>query len=248
MKELFDQFKSLTDIFNAGRLVFYPMAGALIVLPAYLLIRIALVTPAPTLHAQVVGDLRSLGAIEHVGWLVVFASTVVGFLTAVVGFRVLERATAETVRDVTAQLPARATSYNFNYPLLRQKKDEDYATWLMSEYFRYVEIATYIPLGALTGLVLITLYVCVFVIRRFAAEGPVPATSDLAVLVLLVAGVIFIRVYFWPEVWVKRVIVPTHGTFLKAKCNLIDGIKSVERAVGPYKGDAPSQAVPPGAT
>ena len=37
----------------------------------------------------------------------------------------------------------RSTSFTYNYPLLRQKKDEDYATWLISEYFRYVEIATY---------------------------------------------------------------------------------------------------------
>jgi len=40
MKELFDQMKSITDALNAGRLIFYPFAGALIVYPLAMLARL----------------------------------------------------------------------------------------------------------------------------------------------------------------------------------------------------------------
>jgi hypothetical protein len=44
MKDFFDQLKSITDIFNAGRLIFYPFAGALAVIPFYLFARILIVS------------------------------------------------------------------------------------------------------------------------------------------------------------------------------------------------------------
>lgn len=242
MKELFDQLKSITDIFNVGRLVFYPFAGALVVVPFYFLVRIFVQPPAALLHLQLASDIDSMGG----SWrpLVFFlASTVVGFLVAVAGFSILDRVGAEASKEVAAQNPNYAVSFTYNYPLLRQKKDEDYATWLIGEYFRYVEIATYIPLAAIVGLGLMTLYVLVFVVRQFPDDA-----SSHVILTLLLSIWIIVKWYLWPHIWLQRVIVPTLRSFLRAKANLIEGVKTVERQVGPYKPqDSPAPAGAPAA-
>src|SRR5438445_679567 len=75
------------------------------------------------------------------------------------------------------QEPANVNSYPYNYPLLRQKKDEDYAMWLISEYYRFVEIATYIPLGGIIGLILLALYMFVFLFWNPARPDVVGLTT-----------------------------------------------------------------------
>jgi hypothetical protein len=237
MKEFFDGFKSVTDIFNAGRLIFYPFAGALVVIPFYLLARIILVSPTAVLFTQLTNDLKSIDHSPLSLAIFAVAAVVVGFLIAVTGFTVLDEQSAEISKQIAALNPDRSASFNYNYPLLRQKKDEDYATWLISEYFRYVEIATYIPIGGMVGLTLMMLYVLVFLMRHFAEAALLGVTSAHVVFILLLISVIITKWYLWPEIWVKRVIVPTLCTFLKAKGNLIEGVKAVERAVGPFKAE-----------
>jgi len=224
--------KSVTDIFNAGRLVFYPAAGAFVVVPFYLLAAAFLGSPAATFGAQLSQDFARVTSTTAL--VVLFlASITVGFLIAVIGFRVIKR-----VADAAPASPGEGinpVSFNYNYPLLRQKKDEDYATWLVGEYFRYVEIATYIPMGIMVGLELTTLYLLVFLVRQFAADAVAGLTSGHVLLPALLVASIVTRGYLWPEVWIPRIITPTVRTFDRAKCNLIEGVKAVERAVGPFK-------------
>ena len=85
------------------------------------------------------------------------------------------------------------------------------------------------------GLTLMTFYVLIFLIRQFAEETSRGLTSAHILLVLQLIVLIVTKFYLWPEVWMKRVIVPTQRTFLRAKCNLIEGVKTVERVVGPFK-------------
>jgi hypothetical protein len=246
MKDFFDQLKSITDIFNAGRLIFYPFAGALAVIPFYLFARILIVSLQPELDAQLRRDLDSMAYSWWSQAGIVLAAIVVGFLIAVAGFSMLERTGGSLAQDLARENPNRNTSFTYNYPLLRQNKSEDYAAWLIAEYYRYVEIATYILLGAMAGLGLMTLYVLVFVLRQFADEAAAVTASAYVVLVLLVAACIFVKGYLWPELWMKRVIVPGLRSFLLAKRNLIEGVKVVDRAVLPFRPQGSAPVTPTG--
>ncbi len=223
VKEIFDQFGKVTDILNLGRLIFYTVAGALVVLPAYMIGRL-ITQPAASLSAQMASGADTLAQASTAG-VVFLASIVVGFLIATAGFPiVLEGLSDEIRRQMAQETGTNKYSFPRNYPLLRHKTDDDYAAWLISEYYRYVEIATYIPLGAIVGLALTGLYVLIALLQSTTGPGAAGVTgSHVAFLAILVA-LVLIRYWLWPEVWAKRVVVPTIRTYLSAKKNLIDGV------------------------
>lgn len=106
-----------------------------------------------------------------------------------------------------------------------------------------MEIATYIPMGIMVGLELTTLYLLVFLVRQLGIDAPGGLTSAHVVFPVLLVAAIVTRAYLWPEVWIPRIIAPTVRTFERAKCNLIEGIKVVDREVKPFKeaaADAPT--------
>lgn len=227
MKELFDQIKSITDTLNVGRLIFYPFAGVLIVYPLSMLIQLLVTGPCRPLFAQMYQDLNASGA----GLGIVLSSIVVGFLVATVGFSAVLEDVVAKVKEEIKQESANENSFSYNYPLLRQKKEEDYATWLISEYYRFVEIATYIPLGGISGFVLLELYMFAFLFLDPARRTVAGLTTVHVILVILLGVLILIKYYVWPEVWVKRVLIPVMRTYLRAKKDLIDGVKVVDKAV-----------------
>ena len=229
VKEFFDQFSRVTDILNLGRLIFYTAAGALIVFPAFMTGRL-LIEPSTSISGQMAGAGAALakGPVQAVLFL---ASMVVGFLIATAGFPVVLDGLSDEIRRQMAQEAVGSASYSFprNYPLLRSKSDDDYAAWLISEYYRYVEIATYIPLGAIGGLVLAALYLLLFLLKDSARPGAAGLTSAHLAFLVVLTTLALIRYWLWPEVWAKRVVVPTIRTYLSAKKNLIDGVND-ERA------------------
>jgi hypothetical protein len=239
MKDFFDQIKSFTDILNVGRLIFYPFAGALVVVPLYLIFRLALVDPAPTLTAQLLIDARHVTITSwSVTWFLIGSSMITGFLIATVGFSVLSDLAARLPREVLAPLSSENTSFRYNYPLLRQNKSEDYATWLISEYYRYVEIATYIPLGGIIGLALVDVYVLLFLVKDFASPRSGFTEAHATFLLVFVVWIV-VAVWFWPEIWLKRVVTPAVQSYRESKREIIAGVKLLPREVNP------SQPVPP---
>lgn len=229
MKEFFDQIKgSITDILNVGRLIFYPFAGILIVFPLYMIVRLLLAEPCETLSAQILIDLRHITNSSWSAASILFASSVVvGFLLATTGFSmVLEELGADVNKNVEQELLS-MSSLSYNYPLLRQNKDEDYAGWLISEYYRYVEIAAYIPLGGIIGLVLLEAYVFLFLLR----VSLVGFTGAHTTFLVILGALVLIKYYVWPEIWVKQVLKSVIRTYLRAKRDLIDGVKRMDKEV-----------------
>jgi hypothetical protein len=234
MKDFFDQIKSITDILNIGRLIFYPFAGALAVVPLYMIVRLVLVDPAPTLMAQLLIDSRHVTTTSWSVTLVLMgASMIVGFMIATVAFStVLADLIQRLPPEIWTPISPESTSFTYNYPLLRQNESEDYATWLISEFYRYVEIATYIPLGGIIGLALFEVYVFLFLVKDFA--GPTSGFTEAHTIFLLVfVALIVVAVWFWPEVWLKRVVIPTMQGYLDSKRKIIAGVKLVPREVNP---------------
>ena len=168
MKELFDQLKSISDILNVGRLIFYTAAGALVIVPLCLLTRVMMSTLQPTFTLQLASDLQALGAPPVSVWVLFLASLVTGFLIAAVAFLGLQDRSRRIAQEVRRTVSDRTCSVTYNYPLLRQKKDEDYANWLVSEYSRYVEIVTFVPIGVILGLAVTAIYTATFLVRDLA--------------------------------------------------------------------------------
>jgi len=103
----------------------------------YMILRLALADPAPTLMAQLLIDARHVTVTSwSVTWLLVATSLIMGFLIAIIGFStVLVDLVQRLPSEVLVPFGPENTSFTYNYPLLRKNKNEDYATWLISEYY-----------------------------------------------------------------------------------------------------------------
>lgn len=226
IQQFFDGLSKATDILNLGRLIFYTAAGALVVLPACLIGTLFL-------------NEENLRTVSESLWTAVgllVTSMVVGFLIAAAAFPlVIDDLSADVRREMTGQAEAdEAHSFPRNYPVLRGKGGvEDYAAWLISEYYRYVEIAAYIPLGGIIGLVLVDIYVLLVLLRESTQRAHAGLTVNHVLFAMIFVALIVIRYWLWPEVWAKRVIAPTIRTYLRAKQQLIDGVKGTPAGTKP---------------
>jgi len=212
----------------------------------YMILRLALADPAPTLMAQLLIDARHVTITSwSVTWLLVATSLIMGFLIAIIGFStVLVDLVQRLPSEVLVPFGPENTSFTYNYPLLRKNKNEDYATWLISEYYRYIEIATYIPLGAIIGLALLDVYVFLFLVKDFASPVSGLTEAHFVFLLLFVAWVA-VAVWFWPEIWLKRVVAPAVQSYIDSKRKLIAGVKLVSQEGNP---SAPGSATVTGAS
>ena len=228
LKEL---FSSWTDVLNLGRLIFYPFAGAVIVIPLSMLYRL-LVDPSPELEFWSQLSRNSTHLTQPSGAelaLLFIGSIVAGFLVAIVGYAmVISPIGSEAMEDIKKQQrdPIEEYSIAYYYPWLSdvEPKQKDYLSWLISEYYRFVEIATFIPLSMIIGLGIVETYVFSFLCIDFARPGIAGFTAaHRAFLGLLVLSA-FIWFYAWPQVWAPRVIKPVIRSYLVAKRELIQGI------------------------
>jgi hypothetical protein len=200
VKEFFDQIRSIADIMNIGRLIFYTFAGALTAIPLYMILSLLLIdgTSAPSLFTQMRYDLRNItvSAGSFVSWSLAWTSLIAGFLLAVVGFPLALVGVGAIVDQRMDKEPSDTKySFPFNYPFLRNTANEDYAAWLISNYYRYVEITVYIPLGAVVGLALLEVYVFIFLIGDFARPGLPGLTATHIMLLLILSLLVLIKYY-----------------------------------------------------
>lgn len=247
VKEFFDQIKSITDILNVGRLIFYTFAGVLCVIPLFMVISLLLMDggSAPSLFTQMRDDLRNITTATETSiiWGLAWTSLVAGFLLAVAGFPLALEDIGATAKQAMAKTDSDTYSFPRNYPFMRNAANEDYAGWLISEYFRYVEIAVYIPLGAIVGLVLLGVYVFIFFIGDFARPNSAGLTATHIMLLLILYLLVLIKYYIWPEIWVKKVVIPLVQTYYDGKRDIVDGL----HAKGMYEKDrAANRAQSPG--
>jgi hypothetical protein len=230
MKEFFDQLEKITDILNVGRVVFYPVAGVLVVLPIFMIFEL-LKLPSSELPRYVwINPIPEKISISF-GLTLFILSLAVGFLIAIAGFCVvIQRLSPEVSEEVSTTGP-KEYSFAYNYPFLSNKKGADYAAWLLSEYYRYLEIAIFVPLGAVIGLALLEAYLIIFVAKDFLNPSSAGFTQAQAMLILILGLLLWITQHGWEKVWERRVIKPTLAAYQRAKQLLIEGAKD-KPAVG----------------
>lgn len=210
-----DQFltvvKTLTDVFNLGRLVFYPLAGALVVVPLDLLLRLLLAGDVQPFQVQLTHDLSSLGGRLAEQGALLLGSTVMGFVIAATTFvRVISRA-----QDGAEQLEKYA--FPRLYPLLRTER-ENYSDWLVAEYFRFLEIVVHFPVALLGMLLVLDLYALSHLLLAAESSGAVA---------LLITGALTVVLWLtWRFWWRQAVVAQVAQRYCEAKRHLADALEA----------------------
>ncbi len=214
MDSLWQALNKLLDNFNLGRSIIYTLAGTLFLLPLWLLARIPFDPSGATLAARLSADLSVLG--RNLAPALIFAYLAGMALAAAVYPMISAQQEA-----VVAQLPRGRESVsavwnnlNYNFRLLATERPA--LDWLISEYFRFVEVVVYLPVAALAGLLLSGLWAALLV----PALGKVALTLCAGLLMIFLALLLMFR-----QLWVPKVILPTIGAYVMARNHLIMGLR-----------------------
>jgi hypothetical protein len=219
MQQFFDSISKLTDILNVGRLIFYTSAGFFVFYPTVMIFQ--LLGKEKDKLTTFFTDLRHTAPTD-IG-LIFTGSLVVGFLIAAAGFALVIQPLSEQERKENQNLSVEKHSFPYCYPHLKNKEDVDYQDWLISEFYRYVEIVTYIPIGFLLGLVLFFAYSVIYLLFYAVAFPFAGAGGGFAFLLILAVLLGILWFYVWEEFWKPKIIVPTLRAYSRAKQLLIYG-------------------------
>ena len=227
-KSIFDGLDKVTDILNVGRLIFYTTAGFSAVLPVSMCLRILAVQDQSLkpYWARFLDDSRTCA--HHVEvWLV---ALVFGFIVAALAYSlVMEKSLLPPKSDKS---DIDENSFEYNYPRLfsggvpdkQQSATKDYAAWLISEYYRYLEIVIFIPYGILLSIPVYSLYSLIYLIQATdQAHGFAFGAAHLAFALWTLAAVIGWGI-LWPK-WVHRVAYPAYKSWRTARLNTIEGLR-----------------------
>jgi hypothetical protein len=238
-KSATDSLDKITDILNVGRLLFYTAAGFLAILPAAMILRLLghELDPGPGYWSQFLVDF--LHCANHSAiWI---AALVFGFVIAIL-------ANSLVLGRFTRPAPSvpEKDSYSYSYPRLfsagvhgtASAGAKDYASWLVSEYFRYVEIAVFIPYSIVLSLPLYGLYSFIYVIRTAYQVHGVNA-GHVAFALWTLGSVVAWKV-IWPDFWLPKVAEPIYQDWIIARRSAIAGLKDFlnEKQPSPDKGDS----------
>ncbi|MBZ5636586.1 MAG: hypothetical protein LAO55_25965 [Acidobacteriia bacterium] len=230
VKSLIDGFDKVTDILNVGRLLFYTTAGFCAVLPLAMCILLLGHDNVPYSYwVQFMSDLVKSSR-QFAVWI---ASLIFGFIISVL-------ANAMYQPKSVPEEQAIPQSYAFQYPRLYSggvqrtgSTPKDYAAWLVSEYYRYFEIALFIPYGLLLSLPVYSLYSLAYLIRTTShAKGFVLDTSYFAFPIWTFGSGLAWTV-LWPDFWLPQVVQKTYEDWVRAKRNAIKGLEQFVKDTEP---------------
>lgn len=221
-KSLFDSLDKATDILNVGRLIFYTSAGFCGILPVGMTLRMLAQGRLVPYWQQFLADVKACS--DH--WVVWFAALVLGFVIAAVAY-------ALTSFKPAPREQIDPESYDYQYPRLfsggikdpQKAAPKDYAAWLISEYYRYLEIVWFIPYAILLSLPVYALYSLLYLFRTIGG-GEVTQfnAGHLAFVVWTIASVVAWSIV-WPRFWLPRIMQPVYESWVTARRAAIAGLK-----------------------
>jgi hypothetical protein len=218
---LFNGVDKLTDILNVGRLIFYTSAGFCGILPATMLVRLLAEDSPARYWKQFAADLVFC-ARRGEAW---FAALIFGFVIANVAYTTV---IDKLGRPGKKEEPDKE-GYAYQYARLssggtQPKTERDFAAWWISEYYRYVEIAVFIPFGILLSLPLYSLYSLAYLIRVSNPAQPfVIGAAHYAFALWAVAAVVGWGMV-WPWYWIPKIAEPIFEDSTQARREVLAGL------------------------
>lgn len=230
VKTFFDSLDKFLDILNVGRLIFYTAAGFLAIYPIYMILKLL------TLSYESAGNFfKSFAAVSQSftsddTFILFFASIIAGFLIANVGYTVVIDPLADRIKNKFINFIPSEDGFSSNYRLLRNDHEkEDYKAWLISEFFRYVEIGVYVPMGFIIGLIFLAGYTVVYPFYMGIEQLPMTDIRNVVGFLLFLSTLIALLLFYvWPRFWRPLVVEKTLHTYLAAKISLIRELKKFE--------------------
>lgn len=221
IKTLGESLNNFTDILNVGRLIFYTAAGLCGILPfAMGLHMLSIKSVDLNYWTQFYNDIDPLLKL----WQFWVVAGIFGFIIAVLANAVTRLSSPPLDND------ARTDYFAFQYPSLKNAGQlpanpgtDDYATWLIMEYYRYYEIALFIPYGILLSLPVYSIYSLAYLFRVLELNSPLGAAGYVA-FALWTFLALFAWTVFWPQYWVPKVVEPTYQSWVLARRRLIKGL------------------------
>lgn len=225
IKQFFESLTKVTDILNPGRLLFYTSAGFLVFYPILMIYRLLVFSNLELTHF--LSDIKKLAPTDP--WEIFGGSLIIGFLIAALGFTTVLKPLSKQMSAQNDDDKDEKDSFPFRYPHMKNNDSgEDYQAWLIAEFYRYVEIVTYIPLGFLIGLAFLFVYTVIYLFLHAVSRPFVEAVDGYVFLLVLsaVLGILWFGV--WEQFWKPRVIEETLKTYTRAKKHLIRGIEDFQ--------------------
>lgn len=231
VKTFFDSLDKFLDILNVGRLIFYTAAGFLAIYPIYMILKLL------TLSYEEAGNFfKSFAAVSQSltsdnPFILLFASIIAGFLIANVGYTVVIEPLADRIKNKFINFTPSKDGFSSNYRLLRNNhtNKEDYTAWLISEFFRYVEIGVYVPMGFIIGLIFLVGYTVVYPFYMGIEQLPMTDIRNVVGFLLFLSTLIALLLFYvWPTFWRPLVVERTLRTYLAAKISLIRELRDFE--------------------
>jgi hypothetical protein len=234
LKAVIDGLDKITDILNLGRLIFYTAAGFCASLPVAVGLRLLACEHPQKYWLQFVTDLRA--CTEH--WELWVAALIFGFVIANLANSVVMDRFARPPRPPAGSEKEKEEkdSYPYSYARLccggvcptpgatSAKDTKDYAAWLISEYYRYVEIVVFIPYGILLSLPVYSLYSLVWVLTARPSKAFVLHSGHVAFAVWTLGSLLAWKVA-WSDFWVPRVAEPLYKGWVIARRSAIAGVQ-----------------------
>ena len=235
-KSAVDGLDKVTDILNVGRLIFYTAAGFCAILPVAMSLRLLVHDPAPVYWSQFVADLLRCAA--HGGvWA---AALIFGFVIATLANSiVMSRFTSPPHYEPQKDW------YSYSYPRLfsggvrpKDGSGKDYAAWLISEYYRYVEIAVFIPYSILLSLPIYSFYSFIYLIRTAWQREVLVLNADHVAFAMWTLGSVVAWTVVWPDFWLPRVAEPVYQDWVRARRSAIEGLRDfvADQNLSPHNG------------
>ena len=229
---LFNNADKFFDVLNLGRLIFYTAAGFLAIYPIYMILKLLTLSDNQTDNFfESFGVVVSNNSTSNHLLILFYASLVAGFLIATVGYTVFIIPLATKIHKKNKNIPQFKNTFSYNYPLLKNnlKNKEDYQAWLISEFFRYVELAVYLPMGFIIGLIFLIGYTVLYPFYKGIEQlSMTDLRNVLGFLLFLCMLITLLLFYVWPRFWRPFVLEKTLLTYLSAKNSLIKGVNDYE--------------------
>lgn len=224
MTKFFDEINKLGDIFNLGRMVFYTAAGVLPMIPVFMLIELAGQEPSAVrigFLEQLSQDLKA--AMSHWPAFISF-SIIMGFMIAIVSFAtVLERENERATRSAS-NITIKEYGITYRYPLLINNEKADYQSFLISEYYRFVEISVFVPIGMLLATTFFLPYPILYLLLDVQRSDGVVLNGGHLALPISAALSALMWYHVWPRFWVPIVVRPALEGYQYHKRSLICGV------------------------